>query len=303
MRRAAPAALFVLIVAVACGKVGDPKPPLVRTPEPIGDFRAVQSGYKVVLTWTNPGRYVDSNPATDLAAVHIRRNGVEIATVPVNAPGQPQSYEIDVTNSLNADLTFAVQVETQRKRVSPVSNATVRPVEVPGSPRGLKAIFDQYRITLTWEAPGRNPNLVAAFIVQRADRAGAAITQTTSFVDSAYEQDKTYTYTVTAARGSDGTIPGGAESVTVTATDTSPPATPVGLEIQPMGSDVFLKWSPNQEKDLKEYLIYRSDRTEPMHSQVDGFTDQDYTAGLSYQLVAVDFSDNRSERSAPQVGP
>jgi hypothetical protein len=54
---------------------------------------------------------------------------------------------------------------------------------------------------------------------------------------------------------------------------------------------------------LKEYLIFRSDRAEPIRSSVNGFTDQNYMPGLSYQLAAVDYADNESVRSAPLVGP
>jgi fibronectin type 3 domain-containing protein len=304
VRHAAPAALFVLMVASACGKVGDPKPPIVRTPESIKELRAVQSGYNLILTWTNPERYVDNNPVTDLAFVRILRNGVEVDRVPVSAAGQPQSYGIDVANSLDADLMFSVQVETQRKRLSPVSTVMVRPVQVPGSPRGLTATVDQFRITLTWEAPERNPNLAEMYIVQRADRPGSSPAPTTRYEDNDYEADKTYTYTVTAARAN-GSISGLAgTSVMVTATDKTRPKAPAGLQIEPAGTGVLLKWTPNQERDKKEYRVYRSDQSEPIAvTPVELFADPGYKSGLSYQLEAVDFFDNRSDKSPPQPGP
>jgi hypothetical protein len=272
-------------------------------PEPIMDLRAAQSGYKVTLSWTNPARYVDTNPATDLAIVRILQNGVEIAAVPVTGPGKPQSYEIDVTNALDDDVTFAVQVETERRRISPPANVALRPIDVPGPPRALRAVFDQYQIMLSWEPPERNANLVAVYVVQRANPPGSFPTKTTMFTDSDYEPGQIYTYTVAAARNPDGTTPGPAESIMVTAADETPPATPAGLEIQPMGTDAVLRWTANTERDLKEYLVFRSDRAEPMRSSVNGFADQNYMPGLSYQLAAVDYADNQSERSAPQAGP
>lgn len=304
MRRAAPAALFLLILACACGKVGDPKPPIVRTPEPIGDLRAVQSGDNVILTWTNPARYVDSNPATDLAVVRILRNGVEVAKETVKAAGQPQSYTLNIKDSLGADVRFDVRVETQRGRVSMSNGTTIRPVEVPGAPRNLEAVVDQLKITLTWQAPEANGNLAEAYIVQRADRPAPQVVQMNRFEDREYEQGKTYTYAVTASRRPDGSIPGSAGvSVMVTANDTIRPAKPEGLEIELAGNGVFLKWTPNTEEDLKEYLVYRSDRVEPFTTPVDGFPDVDYKPGLSYQLEAVDLSGNKSERTAPKSGP
>jgi len=255
VRHGAPAALFVLLVASACGKVGDPKPPIVRTPEPIKELRAAQTGDNVILTWTNPGRYVDNNPVTDLAFARILRNGVEVDKVPVSAAGQPQSYGVPVANSLDMDLTFSVQVETKRKRLSPPSTVTFRPVQVPGTPRGLKATTDQFRITLTWEAPERNPNLAEVYLVQRADRpAPSPPTPMTRFEDDDYEPDKTYTYTVTAARAN-GSVTGIAgDPVMVTATDTTPPNAPVGLQVEPnpTGVGVVLNWTPSPERDKKE---------------------------------------------------
>jgi hypothetical protein len=156
---------------------------------------------------------------------------------------------------------------------------------------------------LSWEPPERNPNLVAVYVVQRAAPPSSSQTKTTTFTDSDYEPGQTYTFTVAAARNPDGTAPGPVESIMVTATDTTAPATPAGLEIQPMGTDAVLRWTANAERDLKEYLIFRSDRAEPIRSSVNGFTDQGYMPGLSYQLAAVDYVDNQSERSAPQVGP
>jgi hypothetical protein len=306
VRHAAPAALFLLLAASACGKVGDPKPPIVRTPESITELRAVQSGYNVILTWTNPGRYVDNNPVTDLAFVRILRNGVEVDRVPVSAAGQPQSYGVDVANSLDMDLKFSVQVETERKRLSPEATVMFRPAQVPGTPRGLMATTDQFRITLTWEPPERNPNLAEVYLVQREDRpVSSPPTPMTRFEDSDYEPDKTYMYTVTAARANGSTGPAGA-SVMVTATDKTAPKPPAGLQIEanPTGVGVVLKWTPSPERDKKEYWVYRSDQSKPIAmTPVELFSDLTYKPGLSYQLEAVDFFGNRSEKSQPLAGP
>ena len=118
VKRAAAAALLVLIVASACGKVGPPQAPIKRTPQAINDLRVSQSGHNVTLSWTNPALYIDNNGVTDLAAVLILRNGMQISRETATAAGKPQSFTVDVTNSLGTDLSFAVQVETQRGRVS-----------------------------------------------------------------------------------------------------------------------------------------------------------------------------------------
>src|SRR5439155_12608780 len=69
-------ALRVLLLAVAaCGKVGDPKPPFIRIPEAVKDLTVTQTGYNLILTWTNPPRYVDGSAATNLARVRIQSDG------------------------------------------------------------------------------------------------------------------------------------------------------------------------------------------------------------------------------------
>ena len=61
----AGAAVLALLIMPACGKVGDPRPPIVRIPERIGDLKAVQTQDKIVLSWTNPSKYVDGAKATE----------------------------------------------------------------------------------------------------------------------------------------------------------------------------------------------------------------------------------------------
>ena len=90
----------------------------------------------------------------------------------------------------------------------------------------------------------------------------------------------------------------------MTATDKTAPTTPTGLQIGPLGpGEALVNWNSNPERDLKEYLVYRSDQAKPIPVPVDGFTDTNYRPGISYQVQAVDESGNMSERSAPQTGP
>src|SRR5207247_10469885 len=64
--------LFLLVAG--CGKVGDPLPPFVRIPAAVRDLAVHQSGYSLVLTWTNPARNIDGSAATDLTQIRIRSN-------------------------------------------------------------------------------------------------------------------------------------------------------------------------------------------------------------------------------------
>ncbi len=307
MRTASFAALLVL---AACGKVGDPRPPIIRITTQVDNLSVSQSGYQAFLTWTNPAKYIDGNAATDTGVVHVFRNGAEIGSVPATAAGQQQSFSVDVAKDLGRELTFTIQhVLSRGSKPSPVSNETrIRPVDVPGRPGEIVPTVDQEKITLVWAPPERNRELVQSYLVQRSDRATPVPVQTPGFVDSDFEVGKTYSYTVTALRGNP-QIPGdGSVMQDVVAIDKTRPATPVGLEIEAFGeTTVFLSWQQNSEADLKGYTVYRSDRPDAPIAvgNTNGHTDREYVPGkgISYQVVAEDASGNVSLKSAPQPGP
>lgn len=305
MNRLALVVLLVPLIA-GCGKIGDPRPPITRTPQWVTDLKVSQSGYNVVLAWTNPGFYVDGNPVTDIREVRILQNERVVSTVAAKGVGQPQTAEIDISKSLDADIVFAVQVVTERGKTSPVSMAvSLRTVEVPGAPRNLHGLFDQFRVALEWDAPERGPELASAYLVSRTDRPTPTLVRGRRFEDAEYEPDKTYTYTVTAVRGDAAQTQGLTSApVSVLTTDRTAPATPTGLTMQRVDSDVELRWTPNTERDLKEHLLYRSDSPNAIyHGRVEAFTDPSYKPGMKYQLSAKDTSDNESPKSDPVPGP
>jgi hypothetical protein len=300
------AALVALVLLSACGKVGSPLPPIVRIPVKVENLVANQVGNRVILTWTNPAKYVDGNPASDLGVVHIFQNNVPVDMVPAGAAGQQQSFAVDVeANNVGRSLTFTIQMGLPRNGTAlPVSNPSpITPIDVPGAPRNLRATVDQGKITLEWEPPERNAPFVESYVVQRSDGPAPQTVSTTRFVDSDYESGKTYTYTVTAMRG---TTPGGTESRPFAATDITPPAKPTGLSVQLIGDFLVLRWPPNTESDLRGYQWYRSDQPAvPRFTASNGAQDTEYMPGMGlfYRIQAIDNFGNPSELSDPQPGP
>jgi hypothetical protein len=107
---------FVLFVADV-GKVGDPLPPRFRVPENVSNLTVVQNQSQVVLTWTNPSKYIDGAAATDLWHVSILRNGTPITNLPINGPGKIQSVPVEVPpEDVGKISIYAVEIETQRGR-------------------------------------------------------------------------------------------------------------------------------------------------------------------------------------------
>jgi len=141
--------------------------------------------------------------------------------------------------------------------------------------------------------------------VQRSDRPAPAFVKELHFEDAEFEKDKTYDYIVTAVFDENKKIRGlGGVPLAVTAKDQTKPSAPTGLEIKPSGDGVFLQWQPNPERDVTQYLVFRSDKTDYIKAlSVDGYQDSDYQPGLTYWLKAVDESGNESSPSPPQRGP
>jgi hypothetical protein len=307
--------LFLCVLFLgACGKVGDPKPPFIRIPERVKDLGVTQSGYSLILAWTNPPRYIDGSEATNLARAQIRANGSALTTLNINGAGKPQSYAISLAPELGGERTFTVIVETSQGKLSEVSNAaSVTPVPVPGRIPVLEATADQRRIFLQWQKPLDHPELADAYIVVRTDIPAEPETVTdTRYEDIRYQAGKTLTYQVTPLRRVSGTtvLGVGPEMTTILAQDKTPPAVPHGFEITPLDTGAFVAWEPNDETDLAGYQVYRSEKPtegfKPVGDRVitnNGFSDPSYRPGLYYRVSAVDEFGNESAMSAPFHGP
>lgn len=307
MKSAIVAALLLL---TACGRVGATLPPIIRVPQKVDNLSVAQNGYSLVLSWTNPAKYIDGNPATDAGKVHVFRNNMDIAIVDVTGAGKAQSFVLpDVKSSVGVALTFTVQLEVPKaNKRSVVSNvASIQPVDVPGSPRNPVATVDLGKIALTWDPPDLNPGLVEAYVVQRSDKPAPVRLTVPRFDDTDYEPGKTYSYTITAVRGTSPQIPGeGSRMLSVVAKDSTPPHIPTGLQIQTIGKGVFIQWEMNTEPDFKTYRLFRSDRAEAIYTgNANGYPDSDYESGkdISYSVLAEDVSGNPSMKSPPKPGP
>jgi len=306
--------LALVVLLPACGKEGPPLPPFIRIPEAVKDLKVVQSGYSLVLTWTNPAKNIDGSAATNLAHVQIRNGGAIVATLNAGAPGQPQSHAIPLDASLASSRTFTAVVDTTQGKMSEVSNAaSILPVEVPGKVRSLRAEVDQRRVRVEWERPQEHPELADSYVISRTDTPEESQTVSeTRYDDNQYPAGKALTYQVTAARRVAGNVVLGVgpESLTVTVQDKTPPGVPTGLDIVQSDTGGYLTWNPNPETDLAGYRVFRGDRPDGEFRSLsdrvvmtNAFLDTSYRSGQYYRVSALDEFGNESAMSAPLRAP
>jgi len=294
--------LCLVLLLTGCGRVGAPLPPFIRVPEKVTDLAVRQDGNDIIVTWTNPAKYIDGSQATDLAQIQIRADDAVMIKVQATTAGQSQTVTLPVGAAVNVNRSFSVIAETAGGKLSQVSNiVSIAPVAVPGKILNLRGVVDQRRITLTWDKPQEHPELADAYRVSRIAPAETQVVSDTRYDDLRYRPGEMYTYDVTAMRGM---VPGiGPESVSVLIQDKTPPQVPSGLDIVVSETGAFVTWSANAESDLAGYHVFRNgmalgDKLIATNS----FFDSDYRSGFSYAVSAVDEFGNESAQSASIKG-
>jgi hypothetical protein len=294
--------LCLVLLLTGCGRVGAPLPPFIRVPEKVTDLAVRQDGNDIIVTWTNPAKYIDGSQATDLAQIQIRADDAVMIKVQATTAGQSQTVTLPVGAAVNVNRSFSVIAETAGGKLSQVSNiVSIAPVAVPGKILNLRGAVDQRRITLTWDKPQVHPELADAYRVSRIAPAETQVVSDTRYDDLRYRPGEMYTYDVTAMRGM---VPGiGPESVSVLIQDKTPPQVPSGLDIVVSETGAFVTWSANAESDLAGYHVFRNgmalgDKLIATNS----FFDSDYRSGFSYAVSAVDEFGNESAQSASIKG-
>src|SRR5262249_6309799 len=149
-----------------------------------------------------------------------------------------------IENAVGVQQTFALQLETDRGKLSEISKATtMTPVDVPGVVRDLGAIVDQHRIALQWQRPEKNADLAKAYVVSREKPPDSHVVNETHYEDANFETGKKYSYTVVAARDATGSVLGiPASAFSIDAVDKRPPAAPSGMHIDVAGNAAILTW-------------------------------------------------------------
>ena len=283
-----------LALLAGCGMPGEPLPPLLEIPEPVGDLAAVQVGAGMELTWSVPRlttegtrvRLLDrlelyaafAAPDTDAADFAGRAELVE--TFPADkllSQQEPVSYHLPLSGDrVGLRARFAVKAINDRSRDAGFSNiVTVAIVDLPDSPFNLQAALTEKAIRLRWDPAGRSvfggaaPAVTGYQILRQIlpgpdgssqPAAVIATTESTAYDDATFQFGPTYIYSVRAFRQAGESIASTPASsrVQVEAVDRFPPAPPQNFRAIAIPGAVEMSWSPNTESDLAGYNVYRS---------------------------------------------
>ena len=288
---------LLLVFFNACGKIGDPLPPIPRAPLKIDELGVEQQGTKLILSF----------PFTRTARTRLQRVDVYRLIEPTDAPqGLPIetfSEKAHVIYSIPADEiplnsskvvyndTLDMRSELRNKRYRYAirmfntagqaadfsSYAMIEPLfNLSLPPANLNAKQFETRIEITWDQPTGNmnetsPANVAGYNIYR--RTGESVYRINPeplreprFIDRNFQFGVNYQYIVRSlsftpgkASLSEAIESNDSQPLDHTPKDTFPPAPPKPVTIASINSIVSLFWPLNAEPDVTGYNIYRTE--------------------------------------------
>ena len=179
----------------SCGKKGPISPPLIRIPQKIENFAAVQQGMKIVLMWSNPTTYIDGNPLEGIGEVEVwlaeeekdtNRQGDHVTEIPLpeedfqekakliatikmekfseyimeeGGGSEEFRYEFPISQGqiLSKKYIFGLRILDVKKRESDFSKfLAIEPRILPLPPRNIRSEVFKDRISISWDPPEKN---------------------------------------------------------------------------------------------------------------------------------------------------
>lgn len=339
LRRLAALAVASTLILSACGKKGDPLPPLRIVPQKIEDLAYVQQGDVVALHMSYPATTVAGEALGGIEAVEIWR-----LVVPVADPEHPPevtSQELEARGTLFARLegaelqsatrggeivarlplggeaggelhAYAVRTVAREGETSALSNLVkVMPAPAPPAPQTLTLEPGGEGIRIRWQAADEG---VEGYHVYRrlAFERGYAeplafVEQGDTYLDEGARFGERYIYTVTSVASREPRRESAyATEREIRFEDRFPPAPPVELVALPETGEVRLVWKVSPSPDVAGYLVYRADATGEYRAlREEPTTDTKYrdtglVGGLTYRY-RVTAVDGEGNESAPSA--
>ena len=336
------------MLCCACGTPGAPQPPSLNLAQPVTDLKAVRTGDEVELTWTVPTETTDgakfrhrgqSRVCTAIDQPRINQcAALTTMLTPQDQATASVALRLPTDKTAPTDyVTYAVTVDNDRGRNAGLSNQVQIPTVVASTINGPPvARLTPDAVLVTANITPRDPSIEQALELRRTEEGGSAhesvvVRRGLDFAESGaanvelrddtFVWEKNYQYRIAISASTK--VPNG-ETITFDATvsnpqelithDVFPPATPSGVQAvfsgalpgQPPAID--LTWTPDVDRDLAGYFIFRRVQQEPASAAVKlnpqpvkapAYHDTAVAAGNTYiySVSAVDERGNESQRS------
>lgn len=321
--RGAWIAVTALAGCVACGSVGDPRPPLLHLPLPVQDLAAHQVDGTVEVEWTWPfetteGFAVSPTGSFILWAVDVpgfertlspetidtyRREitTLEAGELADSRPGGHIVVRLPLEEwQLGQATVLTVTAFNAARRHAGYSNqAPLHPLQPPAPVNWDRLEIQEDGVHLEWAAAAHAEEYSIERAVDGSPFRQLGRIALRSFLDRGVEWGRSYSYRIRGQRLSKAGWIGGALSPvrTAEARDTFPPSAPTGLRALRSGGAVELSWLPSPEEDVAGYTVVRNGEALPGLLQGTTFTDRSPPPDTVpvYTVRAVDHRGNESE--------
>ena len=334
-------ALVLLVVlaisATACGRKGDPLPPLRYIPVAATDFEVRQQGSELIFGLAYPQNTTSGQVLPGLDRVEIWQLATSAGATPVDrtafqAGAEPwvriEGVELEgatVGDQIRTRLpagdliqdeadgsAFAVKTTSSTGEESDFSNIVqVALTGVLEPPREVEVSGTATGVAISWAhiSESEGFNVYRRLAAERTYEAALATTEAgaTSFVDTSARTGQRYIYAVRTVGSVSPLVESGASGEReIDYVDRFPPEPPQRLIVLGESGQVRLVWEASESLDVTGYRVYRQDATgQGFRGLGDGevrdleFLDTGLTPGLaySYRITALDGSGNESEIS------
>jgi predicted phage tail protein len=322
---------LLILALVACGKRGDPKPPVPMIPQTTSDLVVTQRGSRIVLAWSYPSLttagkklgairsvvvYRVSGPATDpqptpnqFNKLKVKIDSIEGARLPAATNGAKLTYEDALPARAGERSVYAVATEGATATGALSNLGVITPLLPPPIPTGFTATAKPEGVVLAWEKP--QAGTVTGYDVYRTT-AKESFDELSAPVNAAPLTQATYTdvppygsydYRVSsvAAQGPPRIESELSAPATATFKDLLPPPAPTNLTALLETKAVRLVWDPVDVPDMSGYFIYRTEgktrlQLTPTIIPQSTFRDISIEPGVeyTYEVVAIDRAHNVS---------
>ena len=218
------------------------------------------------------------------------------------------------TSTTTGNVTTSTTVSTTSTMpgaVTTTSTTTTTTIPALLPPDGLQAQSNGSQIDLSWNPSGSGNITGYKVYRQKFNDSGFGLIATvgkdvTSYQDNSVISGQSYLYSIRSYNSVQESNYSLAAVISYVLIDTTPPASPSGLNASASTTVVTLSWQSNPEADLAGYNIYRKVDGESVFSKANGALRtstyyQDTSLGAStnyqYRITAVDTSGNESSPS------